>query len=553
MVSGYLWHEDKNLSNLFESEIQVLKNGLNGDFDLEEIQDPKSTGGVLIAIGRLKYGKSKEHHIIITFPTKYPFSPPKIIPVLVDEKDGFKQYRDRGFRKGNQYNDGEMCLLQKEAWEPFINNVGWALRKAQEWLSYADSTTGFPKDKIVEEVPMLFPHQGQVILPKEFIPDKNLNKGQITLTQFKPEHYILQRNLIDTNIFKVTFKDDIFKWFKFPDGIKLSSLVPNYNIEHIARSLISYFGEDILTPGLHNIAFYLPGDNMHWHFFKIQILANGSAAMSYLISHVVEDELYLRTKDIIDNKILLKKRVTIIGLGAIGSEVSISLAKNGLGVFHLFDKDTFEIGNSVRHAANILYIGEKKSQVCKQLIQKINPNIIANDHHLDVLNDQGLLEVSLKNSDLCIVLTGEDSVDFMINDLYVNSYNIPFIFAGVSIGAFSGGVEVINQNSGCLRCISLWGEQNFPKTKSDLKLKKLPPEYGNCSGPALPGSEIDIKEISLQVTRIAIQLLLGQNGGYSDETFNLYRWHGPFGSKDKPKFHWDMKNIDKHPDCRICQ
>lgn len=550
-MNTYRWQEDKSLKNLYDTEIGILRNGLNGDFNLIEIYDTDKTGGIVTAIGQLKYG-DKTHYVNIVFPTKYPYSPPKVIPVNISEVNGQRQLVEKLFGKGNQYIDGEMCLIEREEWNPEIHNIGWSLRKAQKWLARANSKEGFPKDEIVEEIPLHFPHQGQVLIPKEFSPDPNLNKGQFTLTQFKPNHYLLEKNILTSNVFKLNLPDEIYRWYKFPEEIKFSNLMPTYSINHIAKALMSYFGEDILISNTTlQIAFYLPGDTMKWHFFKIQG-SNLGISMNYLISHVIENEIYLRTKDIFDDSILRSKRVTIIGLGAIGSEVCLSLAKNGVGVFHLFDKDTFEIGNSVRHAANLFYIGEKKSNVSKQLINKVNPNLIVNDYHMDVLQDNGLLEQSLSNSDLCIVLTGEDSVDYMINDLYIKNYDIPFVFAGVSIGSFSGSIQVITKDSACLRCLGLHGLDTLPKPKTKNKLNKLPPEYGNCSGPALPGSEIDIKEISIQVSRLCLQLLLGDNGNYSEKVKTLYKWHGPFGSDEHPPFHWEIQSVNKHKDCMTC-
>ena len=257
---------------------------------------------------------------------------------------------------------------------------------------------------------------------------------------------------------------------------------------------------------------------------------------------------------VIDDEILLRKRVTIIGLGSIGSEVSKSLAKNGVGHFNLFDMDTFEIGNSVRHAADLFYIGEYKVDVSKQLILRSNPNITVNPYRVDVLNDIGLLEKCLTESDLCLVLTAEDTVEYLINDYYIRNFNIRFIFARASMGAFSGSIQVVNSESACLRCLSKEGADYLPRPKDDIRLSELKPEYGSCSSPALPGSEIDTKEIALQVARISLQCLLnGENSSYSKLMNKQYYWHGPYGSTEREPFTWELKNLKKHKDCNVCK
>ena len=552
-MTTYRWQDNPKLSNLYITEIGILKNGFGGDFALREQIDLEKTGQLIVLIGDLNYGEGNAQTIMISFPTKYPYAPPEITPISIKNLNGQTVYEQINFNKGNQYSDGHMCLIEGGQWNQNSHNIGWALRKAQKWLQRATSVDGFPKDEIVEEIPMHFPHEGQVLLPKKHDPNENLNKGILVLTQFKPNHYIVQKNILSDNIFKLNLPEESFQWYKFPEEIKFKSLLPNKNPTHVIKAIITYFGENIvLGAGKKHIAFFLPGEEMKWHFFKLSVLNTGIVNMEYLISHVIEDEIYLRTKDIFDPQILLKKRVTIIGLGAIGSEVAISLAKNGVGCFHVFDNDTFEIGNSVRHAANILYIGEAKSRVIRQMIHKVNPNIVVNDYSLDVLKDNGMLEQSLSNSDLCLILTGEDSVDYMINDIYAKRYNIPFIYAGVSIGGFSGSIQIVKKDGACLRCIGLYGLDTLPKPKNSKKLSKLPPEYGNCSGPALPGSEIDIKEVSIQVSRLSLQLLLGKEGAYSNEIFSLYKWHGPFGSEEQERFFWETENVMKHKECEFC-
>ncbi|MEQ8534752.1 MAG: ThiF family adenylyltransferase, partial [Imperialibacter sp.] len=256
---------------------------------------------------------------------------------------------------------------------------------------------------------------------------------------------------------------------------------------------------------------------------------------------------------IFNDKLLGGKRVTIIGLGALGSEVGKSLARNAVGHFNLFDNDTFEIGNSVRHAADLFYIGENKVEVVKQLIQRSNPNITVNSYCLDVLDDNGQLEKSLLNSDLCLVLTGEDSVDYLLNDKYITNFHISLIFARVSAGGLSGSVQIVNHNSSCLRCLSKRGLDYLPKPKTDIQYSELKPEYGSCSAPAVPGSEIDTKEVALQVSRVALQVLLAnENANYSQLLGSQYYWHGPFGSSEQPPFTWEIKDYPKDKVCSIC-
>lgn len=549
----YRWHEQSNLKNLYKAEIDTLKNGLGGDFKLLDLPDVQTTQGVVTAVGRLKYSHNKFQNILISFPTKYPYESPKLIALNITDQNGRKNISPQFYGRGNQYSDGQMCLLSKREWQTSYG-IGFLLRKAQKWLLAANSKEGFKKEEIVEEIPIHIPHNGQVLFPCEFNPNPNLFSGSITLTKYKPNHYLLSKNIISNDPFKLTLGDEQFTWYRGPDGVEFKNFLKNASAQELVKMIKNIGAEEkISSIGIHNLAVFLPDSNMKWHFFKINVEANGSVGISYYISKVISQELYLRIKDIFSNKFLQTKRITIIGLGAIGSEVAVSLAKNGIGNFHIIDNDTFEVGNSIRHAADLFYIGETKTEVVKQLINRVNPNITVNTHAIDVLHDNGNLEQSLNNSDLCLILTGEDSVDYMINDIYTTQYNIPFVFAGVSIGGLTGGIEIVRSDSACLRCIGLRNLNTLPEPKEKVLLGELGPEYGNCSGPALPGSEIDIKEVAMQVSRIAIQLLLDDKLiNYPKSSGNYYRWHGPFGSKNKQPFAWEIKNILKSPECGIC-
>lgn len=556
------WHKHPSFKNLFETEISILSRGLNGDFKLLKLEIPDQTCGQIIAIGELSFGEGNKQGIKIIFPAKYPFAPPKVISgVLNFDEDGnfIEPFIPIEFGKGNQYSGGALCLFETGFWNKDQHNIGWVLKRAQKWLRSVNSQNGFSKEEIIEEYPAFMQHIGQVLIPKEIVFPTNAKSGLFELTQFKPNYYILEKNILPESTFSLNINAEIFKWYKFETGVTLRKLFPNMEVQTIVNIFINYFCENIFNgESQKNVALYLPSEENPWHFFKLVIQRIGNQVIFnpplYFISRIISNELYLRTKDIFDDEILLKKRVTIIGLGAIGSEVAKSLAKNGVGHFNLFDMDTFEIGNSIRHAADLFYIGEPKVNVVKQLILRSNPNITVNSYIIDVLNDTGLLEKSLNESDLCIILTAEDSVEYLINDHYIKNFDIPFIFARASVGALSGSVQVVDFESACLRCLSEANADNLPYPKNRIRFSELKPEYGSCSSPALPGSEIDTKEIALQVARISIQCLMQQETSSYPKLLNKqFYWHGPYGSEEKEPFTWEMKNLEKNKDCKICK
>lgn len=72
---------------------------------------------------------------------------------------------------------------------------------------------------------------------------------------------------------------------------------------------------------------------------------------------------------------LSQARVAIAGLGGLGSNIAISLARIGVGHLHLVDFDRVDITNLNRQHYFIRHLGEYKTSALKEQILAINPYI----------------------------------------------------------------------------------------------------------------------------------------------------------------------------------
>ena len=84
-----------------------------------------------------------------------------------------------------------------------------------------------------------------------------------------------------------------------------------------------------------------------------------------------EDLLKRNVKGI--SKKLKKTRVCILGLGGLGSNVAILLARAGIGYLKLVDFDIVEASNLNRQQYRISHIGLKKTEAIRTIIKEINP------------------------------------------------------------------------------------------------------------------------------------------------------------------------------------
>ena len=142
---------------------------------------------------------------------------------------------------------------------------------------------------------------------------------------------------------------------------------------------------------------------------------------------------------------LSKKTVTILGLGALGSNIANLLARAGINL-KLIDFDIVDLTNLQRQA---LYseedINKPKVIAAKERLSKINSEI-----NIQIFNEK-LTESNLKilNSDLIIDCTDNLTARFLLNDYCYNK--IPWIHTAAI--KYTGVVYFILPKKPCLKCI----------------------------------------------------------------------------------------------------
>jgi adenylyltransferase/sulfurtransferase len=149
---------------------------------------------------------------------------------------------------------------------------------------------------------------------------------------------------------------------------------------------------------------------------------------------------------------LNESRVLIIGLGGLGSPVSMYLASAGVGQLVLVDFDTVDISNLQRQIVHTTKdIGRAKIESAKEHLQAINPeiNIECIDHALE--REELLTEA--EKADVIVDASDNFQTRFALNEISVKS-KTPLV-SGAAI-RFEGQVTVFNpkdKNSPCYRCL----------------------------------------------------------------------------------------------------
>jgi molybdopterin/thiamine biosynthesis adenylyltransferase len=91
------------------------------------------------------------------------------------------------------------------------------------------------------------------------------------------------------------------------------------------------------------------------------------------------DEAFARHRGLIsadEQRVLKGKRVAIVGQGGVGGVHLITLARLGIGGFHIADPDHFEVANFNRqYGASVRTLGQNKALVMAEEARAINPEL----------------------------------------------------------------------------------------------------------------------------------------------------------------------------------
>lgn len=159
-------------------------------------------------------------------------------------------------------------------------------------------------------------------------------------------------------------------------------------------------------------------------------------------------------------KKLKAARVTIVGVGGLGSFSSLLLTASGVGHVKVVDKQRYEVSNLNRQILGWhLDVGKYKANVAREKLIELNPYVDVEAEILEI-RENNVKDVILGSD---VVVDGMDNWEtrFIVNDACVKE-RIPFVHAGVS--GFYGQITTIMPGKGpCLRCI-------FPKSPAQPSL-----------------------------------------------------------------------------------
>lgn len=287
----------------------------------------------------------------------------------------------------------------------------------------------------------------------------------------------------------------------------------------------------------------------HWvdskYSYIVHIINETTARVFEVVEGILEervgnfipskDDLYSRSKGILEVNILESKRVMIVGLGSFGSQIAIELAKAGVGNFSLFDFDRVELHNLARHTCTIKDLGRLKTDAIYDAIVGKNPYAQVEKYPIDINKDLQLLNDEVAKADIVICATDNNKSRFNISEALVKQQKLG-VFGRAVTRAEGGDVFKYTPGGPCYCC--LIGAGWYDTTAEEITNEDSARQNGQIAAYTSPedaeamvqvGLSSDIEPIcNLMVKLTLMELSRGKESGIScleDElVYDYYMW-----------------------------
>ncbi|MCI5726640.1 MAG: sulfur carrier protein ThiS adenylyltransferase ThiF [Clostridium sp.] len=123
---------------------------------------------------------------------------------------------------------------------------------------------------------------------------------------------------------------------------------------------------------------------------------------------------------------LKSAKVAIAGLGGLGSNVAVMLARSGIGHLHLVDFDVVDVTNLNRQVYNIEHIGISKPEALKDIISKINPYLKITTENICV-TEENAVSIFGEYEYVCEAFDKAENKAMLINTILSNCNNVKIV------------------------------------------------------------------------------------------------------------------------------
>jgi integrative and conjugative element protein (TIGR02256 family) len=264
-------------------------------------------------------------------------------------------------------------------------------------------------------------------------------------------------------------------------------------------------------------------------------------------------ELERRNQDRVPSG-LADKRVVLFGVGALGGDVAVTLAKAGVGHLVLVDPEPLRGVNVIRHAAGLDAVGVWKTEAVRHLVRQHNPFVdvqCAPEHATAPLR----LYKLLNNADLVVSTTADENVEMAVNSAALRMGRTVIYGRALRRGTAARVFRVRPERDACKACLVQY-RRDVESGENQSAAVVIPPAEGEiiareCGQAVLAGSAVDLRFAADLTARAALDEL-GSGVEWNNLVWVLEPWDGASSPLDVP-YGVLRHSFAPHPRCPVCQ
>lgn len=206
----------------------------------------------------------------------------------------------------------------------------------------------------------------------------------------------------------------------------------------------------------------------------------------------------------------LRKKVVIVGCGALGSGIAMMLAKSGIARLTLVDPENLDWENIRRHELGAEWVGVPKATALKTRLERSIPDLEK------VVAYSGTLQMALASTpnlmtdaDLVISATGDWAGDIFLNDT-TRGYEpaLPILYTWTEAFALATHAVLLSGGKGHLT--DGFDVSGSFKGQASYTARQTPPECGNATSPF---GAVEVSQSQALAVRLALEFLGGRHQG----------------------------------------
>ncbi len=135
--------------------------------------------------------------------------------------------------------------------------------------------------------------------------------------------------------------------------------------------------------------------------------------------------------------------VAICGLGGLGSNIAISLARVGVGRLILIDFDTVDVTNLHRQQYKISQVGMPKTDALKENLLEINPFIKIETHQVKLTEES--TPSLIKDADVICEAFDKPECKAMLTDIVFTNYPDKYLVSSSGMAGMASSNDIVTR------------------------------------------------------------------------------------------------------------